>query len=135
MKFFIFHFSLLWFRDRIYRSTRLKLFFKIDFLKNLAIFTGKHLCWSLFLIKYRSEGVQQLYYKETQIQVFSCEYSEIFKNRFFYRTLLMAASNNYESLQTSMGTVFLQKTYFWDPGEEIVKFLWGFLSERIMLGK
>ena len=47
----------------------------------------------------------------------------------------MAASNNYESLQTSMGTVFLQKTYFWDPGEEIVKFLWGFLSERIMLGK
>ena len=56
--------------------------------------------------------MQQLYYKETQIQVFSCGYSEIFKNRFFYRTLLVAASDNYESLKKSMGTVFLQKTYF-----------------------
>ena len=25
--------------------------FKIVILKNFAIFTGKHLCWSLFLIK------------------------------------------------------------------------------------
>ena len=27
------------------------MFFKIDVLKNFTIFTGKHLCWSLFLIK------------------------------------------------------------------------------------
>ena len=27
------------------------MFSKVDVLKNLAIFTGKHLCWSLFLIK------------------------------------------------------------------------------------
>ena len=28
-----------------------QMFFKIDVLKNFAIFTGKYLCWSLFLIK------------------------------------------------------------------------------------
>ena len=29
------------------RNSRLQVFFKIDVLKNFAIFTGKHLCWSL----------------------------------------------------------------------------------------
>ena len=33
------------------RSSRLQMFFKIGVLKNFAIFTEKHLCWSLFLIK------------------------------------------------------------------------------------
>ena len=32
------------------RSSRSQMFFKIDVLKNLTIFTGKRLCWSLFLI-------------------------------------------------------------------------------------
>ena len=31
-------------------------------------------------------------YKETLAQVFSCEYCEIFKNNFFYRTFPVAAS-------------------------------------------
>ena len=38
-------------------------------IKNFAIFTGKHLCWSLLLIK-------------TPTQVFSYEYCKIFKNYF-----------------------------------------------------
>ena len=55
-----------------------------DFLQNrcslnFAIFTGKHLCWSLLL---RSEG-----YKETPTQLFSCEYCEIFKDIFFIEHL------------------------------------------------
>ena len=33
------------------RSSRSQMFFKIGVLKNFAIFTGKHLRWSLFLIK------------------------------------------------------------------------------------
>ena len=33
------------------RSSRLQMFFKIGALKNFPIFTRKHLCWSLFLIK------------------------------------------------------------------------------------
>ena len=34
-----------------FKNSCLQMFFKIDVLKNLAIFTGKHLCWSYFLIK------------------------------------------------------------------------------------
>ena len=33
------------------RSSPLQMFYKIGVLKNVANFTGKHLCWSLFLIK------------------------------------------------------------------------------------
>ena len=32
-------------------SSRSQMFHKIDFIKNFVIFTRKHLCWSLFLMK------------------------------------------------------------------------------------
>ena len=35
----------------LWRNSRSQMFFKIDVLINLTNFTGKHLCWSLFLIK------------------------------------------------------------------------------------
>ena len=38
------------------RSSRLQMIFKIDVLKDFAIFTGKHLCWSLFLITLQALG-------------------------------------------------------------------------------
>ena len=34
-----------------YKNSRSLMFFKIGVLKNFALFTGRHLCWSLFLIK------------------------------------------------------------------------------------
>ena len=34
-----------------FRSSCLQMFFKIDVLQNFTLFTRKHLCWSLFLIK------------------------------------------------------------------------------------
>ena len=37
--------------DDIIRSGRSQMFLKIGVLKKFAIFTGKRLCWSLFLIK------------------------------------------------------------------------------------
>ena len=58
------------------KSSPSQMFFKIGVLKNFTIFTGKHLCWSLVLIK---------------LQV-SCEYWVIFKDRFFFRTSPVAAS-------------------------------------------
>ena len=33
-----------------FRSSRSHMFFRIGILKNLAIFTGRHLCWSLLLL-------------------------------------------------------------------------------------
>ena len=49
-------------------------------LKTFTNFSGKHLCWSLFLIK--ALGLQ-LYEKETPIQGFSCDIYESFKNAYF----------------------------------------------------
>ena len=42
--------SLVFIKSRC-RSSRSQMFFKIDVLTNFAVFTGKHLCWSLFQIK------------------------------------------------------------------------------------
>ena len=53
------------------------MFFKIDFLKNFAIFTGKHVLESFDKVA----GLEA--YKETPTQVFSCEYCKILMNTFF----------------------------------------------------
>ena len=46
------------------RSSRSQMFLKIDVLKNLASFTGKHLCWSLFLIKLQAKFLRTPSFKE-----------------------------------------------------------------------
>ena len=38
----------------VFRSSRSQMFFKIEVLKNFAIFTVKHLCWS-FLMKLKRD--------------------------------------------------------------------------------
>ena len=43
-----------------FRSSRSQMFFKIGVLKNFAIFTEKHLCWSLFLIKLQASRPKRL---------------------------------------------------------------------------
>ena len=75
--------------------------FKKGVLKNFALFIGKHLWWSLFLIHLQAlrpvfpsylNFIMQLYLKETPAQVFSCEYCKIFKNTYFEEHLRTAAS-------------------------------------------
>ena len=44
----------LFINNQIFRSGHLQLFFKIGVLKIFALITGKHLCWSLFLIKWET---------------------------------------------------------------------------------
>ena len=60
-------------------------------LRNFAKFTGKHLCKSLFLNKVAGL-VLQLYLKKRLWHVFSCEFCEISKSTFSYRTPPVAAS-------------------------------------------
>ena len=60
------------------------------FKKILGNFKGKHLYWSLFLIKLHSWGPAALL-KETLTQVFSCE---IFKNIYFEEYLWTTYSKN-----------------------------------------
>ena len=60
------------------RSSRPEVFCKKGVLKNFTEFTGKHLCQSLK--------------KSLWDRCFFCEFCEIFKNTYFYRTPLVAAS-------------------------------------------
>ena len=62
-------------------SSRPEVFCKKGVLRNFAKFTGKHLYQSLFFNK-----VANFIKKETLAQVFSCEFCEICKNTFSYRT-------------------------------------------------
>ena len=64
------------------KSSRSQMFFKIGALKNFVKSTGKHPCWSLFLIK--------------SAKVFSCEICKIFKNTFLDRAPPVAASALYK---------------------------------------
>ena len=66
-------------------------------LKNFAKFTGKHLCQSLF------------FSKVTLAQVFPCEFCEIFKSTFFYRTPSVAAfaSAHSQSLKQSLQRIYV----------------------------
>ena len=50
------------------RSSHLQMFFQIGVLRSLANFTGKHLCWSLFLKNLQVGGLQ-LHHKRLQ-QIF-----------------------------------------------------------------
>ena len=67
------------------RSSRPEVFCKKGVLRTFTKFTGKHLCHRLFFNKIAGK-------KEPLTQVFSCEFFEIFKNTFFYRIPLVAAS-------------------------------------------
>ena len=74
------------------RSSRPEVFCKKGALRNFAKFTGKHLCQNLFFNKVAALRPAALLKKETLAQEFSCEFCEISKNTFSYRTPPVAAS-------------------------------------------
>ena len=65
----------------ILRSSRTQIFFKTGVIRNFAIFTGKHLCWSLFLIK--NSFISTLFQKRLQHRWF------LWKLWNFYEHLLL----------------------------------------------
>ena len=87
------------------------------FLKKFTKLTGKHLCLSFFFNKI--VGLRLCTGKETLVQVSSYELCEIFKNNFFYRKILVAASVNILKvskwwLNISL-TLILIFFFFWFP--------------------
>ena len=97
-----------WSQNHIFthcRSSRREVFCKKGVLRNLAKFTGKHLWQSLFFNK-----VAGLIEKETLAQVFSCEFCQISKNYFSYRTPPMAVSDTgiFENIFSFLGSPNLQ---------------------------
>ena len=79
-------------------------FFKIGVLKNLGIFTRKHLRWSLFFDKVADLKVCIFIKKETPTQVFFYEYCEIFENNSFIE--------HFYVMIELFGHLWIQKWYF-----------------------
>ena len=77
----------------------------------VAIFTGKHLCQSLFLINLQAEAYNFIR-KEALPQVFSSEFCKISKNTFFKEYLRTTASGktNYVNLASWNHNVFQGQT-------------------------
>ena len=63
-----------------------QMLFNTVVLRNFAIFTGKHVCWSLFFNKISGLNATQ---------VFFCEYCETFNNSFFIEDLLIILFRNF----------------------------------------
>ena len=75
---------------------------KIGAFKNFAVFTEKHLCWYLLLIKLQN------FIKQDSNTGVSCEYCKMFKDSFLFRTPPVAVSETYQKSGT--------ETPRWDPG-------------------
>ena len=52
-------------RQALNRSSGSQMFFKIGVLKSFAMFTGKHMCWSPFLIKLQAWRPATLFKRST----------------------------------------------------------------------
>ena len=63
--------------------------------KNFTKGTEKHLPWSFFLIRMRASGLQLKKRLQHKTQSDTCEFCEIFRNSFFYRTPLEAISGTW----------------------------------------
>ena len=87
------------------RSSRWRCSVKQGVLKNFPNFTGKNLCWSLFLIKLLFWGPATLL-KKTPTQVVSCKVCKLFKNNYFEEHLWMSTSKFHLKRDSSIG-VFL----------------------------
>ena len=85
------------------RSSPPEVFCKKGFFRKFAKFTGKPLCQSLFFNKVASLK------KETQAQVFYCEFCEISKNTFFTEQLWATASA--QSMETGNNDLYIPKMF------------------------
>ena len=70
--------------------------------RNFGKFARKHLCQSLF---FNILAGLNFIKKESPVQVFPCEFSEISKNNFFYGTPPVAASGHFTEQKHTFGDV------------------------------
>ena len=63
------------------RSSPLQMFFRIGVFRNLTIFKGNHLCWSLLLKNLQAEGLQ-LHKKRLQHSCFLAEFAKFLRTTF-----------------------------------------------------
>ena len=83
------------------KSSRSQLFFELNRIKNLAIFTGKNLWSGLFLIKLQTFRPAAFLKQDSNTGV-SCGYCEIFKNSFLEKTFFGCFWQSYHSTVKSV---------------------------------
>ena len=55
---------------------------KKDIRKNCANFTGKYLCWSLFLIKLQAQGPATFLKRDSNTGVFPVKFPKLFRKKY-----------------------------------------------------
>ena len=84
-----------------FRSSRSQMFFKVGVLKSYAIFTGKHLRWSLFLIKFKSfRPAWNFIKKKLEHRYFPVNIAKILRTAFFiehFRWLLLPFTTTFQN--------------------------------------
>ena len=91
------------------------MFLKIGFLKNFAIFTGKHLWWSHFLVlvcqisNYRVHFIK----KRLQHKCFPVNIAKFLRAAFFYRTPSVAGFGALVSKSWTCHKAKSSKSYYW----------------------
>ena len=83
------------------RSSYRHMFFKIGVIKNFAIFTGKHLCWSLFLIKFQTWRQATLLKRDSNTCVFLCTLRNFQEHLFHKKIIWMTASGSADGLRNN----------------------------------
>ena len=96
------------------------MFFKIDILKNFAMFTGKHLCWSLFLIKTQSFKACNISKKRLQNRYFPVNIAKFLRKSFFIEYLRWLLFNSLSELTAVTRTVRLNAYSHCTKNEEIL---------------
>ena len=106
---------------RNYRSSRSHIFFKIGVLKNLAIFTGKYLCWSLFSIKLQTWRPATLLRRDSNMEVSLWNLRNFYKH-LFYRTPPVAIFETVHAFSSRFITYQNRKSRLeWEPWEKKTK--------------
>ena len=109
------------------RSSRSHVFFKKGLLKNFTSFTGKHLCWSLLLIKLQASRASNLFLQNTSGGCFENFLSSAHMPTFFMCSLLFSAprshsecykhsfkNNNVDPVETAFTACMkIVNTHFW----------------------
>ena len=97
-----------------FKSSRSHVFFKIDSMKNFAILTGKHLCWSLILIKFQTWRPASLLKKDFNIGVFLWILQN-FQEQLFYveHHWWLLLSLGIERCSEAVACTCSVKKYFW----------------------
>ena len=80
---------------RMHRSSCSQIFLKIGVLKKFAIFTGKHLCWSLFSIKLQACNLTK---KRFQYKCFPVNIAKFKSNVFIEHVRVIAFECNEKEL-------------------------------------